>query len=347
VVIGARLAVAVIAVGAAAAGPTHHITLHSETQMPVTFNQGVARVADGWILSGTNFPVPGSDVLVRTDEQLVPQVTNASAIPLPLHNEGYVHIGDIDVAGDVIYAPLEQRDYTLGHQRMARYDAKSLAFIDSVEVQQHENSFVAVDAATMTAWSQDRFDGDLLLRYDIKAGWKPLPPLKMSKTLHHTQGAAVVSGGIWISTSDESPPVNGIYFVDTGTGLVELAGTHANTGEGEGADAHGTAAGQLHTLVNDANLATTWFEHWDVTVPAAGPTVPPAAAPAASTAPGRSPAGGTTPSTGWPANALLLAALATMAAGRYLRLRVGNAVGRSRDDDGGVDRSDPSPHEAR
>src|SRR5205823_7907092 len=96
------------------------LTLKSEQPLPITFNQGVARVPDGWILSGTNFPLPDSDVLARTNDQLAPQVTKTGAIPKALKDQGYVHIGDIDVVGDVIYAPLEQRNYALGHQVTAR-----------------------------------------------------------------------------------------------------------------------------------------------------------------------------------------------------------------------------------
>jgi hypothetical protein len=251
---------------AASTGPTHHLTKHGEAQLPDTYNQGVARVSDGWILSGTNYPRAASDILVRTDEKLVPKVSKPSAIPAPLQAQGYVHIGDIDVVGDIVYAPLEQRDFNLGHQRTARYNAKTLEFIDSIEVAQHENSFVAVDPNTMIAWSQDRFDGDTLLRYDINAGWKVLPPLKMSVTLHHTQGAAIATGKkIWISTSD---PANDIYLVDMKTGAVELVGTHGHAGgEGEGIDAHETPDGQLHTLVNDPDFRLTWFERFDVVPP--------------------------------------------------------------------------------
>jgi hypothetical protein len=251
---------------AATTSPTHHLTRHPEVQLPDTYNQGVARVSDGWILSGTNYPRAASDILVRTDEKLVPKVSKPSAIPAPLKAQGYVHIGDIDVVGDIVYAPLEQRDFNLGHQRTARYNAKTLAFIDSVELAQHENSFVAVDPKTMIAWSQDHFDGDTLLRYDIRAGWKAMPPLKLSETLHHTQGAAIAPGEkIWISTSD---PANDIYLVDMKTGAVELVGTHGHAGgEGEGIDAHETPTGQLHTLVNDPDFRLTWFEQFAVSPP--------------------------------------------------------------------------------
>jgi hypothetical protein len=37
-------------------------TERSEQTLPLAFNQGIARVEDGWILSGTNSPLPGTDV---------------------------------------------------------------------------------------------------------------------------------------------------------------------------------------------------------------------------------------------------------------------------------------------
>ena len=83
-----------------------------------------------------------------------------------------------------------------------RYDRDTLRFVDAVMLPQHENSFVTVDPGSMTAYSMDHFDGDSLLRYDVADGWKPLPPLRLSKLLHHTQGADVYADAIWISTDD-------------------------------------------------------------------------------------------------------------------------------------------------
>jgi hypothetical protein len=156
-----------------------------------------------------------------------------------------------------------------------------LKFLDALELPQHENSFVAVDQTTMTAFSMDHFDGDSLLRYRIP-DWKPLTPLTMSATLHHTQGAAVAGGALWISTSDEH---NDLYRVDLASGHVDLAGTLGHEGgEGEGIDATTLASGALHALVIDPNLAPVWLVHLDVdglpgTAPAAaaaGSAPPPA-----------------------------------------------------------------------
>ena len=123
-------------------------TVRSEQALPITFNQGVAWVGDGWVLSGTNSPVPGTDVLVRTDPQLHIVAQQAPAIPPELRARNYDHVGDIDVIGSSIYAPLEQPNYDKGEQVTARFDVRTLRYLGSVTLPQHENSFVAVDPRT-------------------------------------------------------------------------------------------------------------------------------------------------------------------------------------------------------
>ena len=100
----------------------------------------------------------------------------------------------------------------------ARYDLKSLRYVDSVTLPQHENSFVAIDPATGIAYTMDHFSGSALLRYDVAHAWAPLPPLTMSKYLYKVQGAAVGAGAVWLSTSDAGNP---LYRVDLATGEVD------------------------------------------------------------------------------------------------------------------------------
>ena len=171
----------------------------------------------------------------KTDDKLLEIIHTGPSIPDRLKAKGYNHIGDIDVVGKIIYAPLEQPRYSKGRQVTARFDRDSLRYIDAVTVPQHENSFVTVDPTTMTAYSMDHFDGDELTRYDVAHDWKPLPPLKMSRVLHHTQGADVYGDAIWISTDDAQ---QGIYRVDRQTGAVTLVARMRHPGgEGEGIDA--------------------------------------------------------------------------------------------------------------
>ena len=228
-------------------------TLTSEQKLSLFTNQGIARVRGGWILSANN-------TLARVDDKLHTKVVRQLAIPSRLRVEGYGHIGDIDVVGKYLYAPLEQADYERGEQVTARYDLATLKFVDAVVLAQHENSFVTVDPATMIAYSLDRFGGDALLRYDVRAGWKPLAPLPMSRFVDKVQGADVAAGAIWLSTSD---PTNELFRVELSTGQVDDLGSAGHIGgEGEGIDATKLRSGRLHALTIDVAQAPVWLGHF-------------------------------------------------------------------------------------
>jgi len=227
----------------------------SEQPVSAVYAQGVARIPGGWIFSGT-------DSLWRTDDHLKEVRSLNPAIPPAWTARGFDHIGDIDVVGRYIYAPLEQPDYAKGYQATARYDRDTFRFIDAVVLPQHENSFVSVDPKTMTAYTMDHFDGKAVLRYNIARGWRRLAPLPLTAMLHHTQGADVLNGVLWISTSD---PQNHLYAVDLATGRVRADGSAGHVpGEGEGLDATALASGDVHTLVVDPKINPVWFEHFRV-----------------------------------------------------------------------------------
>jgi hypothetical protein len=235
------------------ATPAGPLTETGEERLPPLYAQGVARISGGWIFSGTNS-------LWVTDNALREIKHTGPSIPDPLKAKGFNHIGDIDVVGKFVYAPLEQPDYSKGHQMTARFDPDSLEYVDAVTVPQHENSFVTVDPRTMTAYSMDHFDGDALTRYDVAHGWKALPPLEMDRVLHHTQGADVYGDAVWIATDD---PQHGIYRVDIDTGAVtQVARMGHAGGEGEGIDTTARSSGFLHVLCIDAKLVPVWFEHF-------------------------------------------------------------------------------------
>jgi hypothetical protein len=216
-----------------------------ETIVAPGYRQGVARLEDGWIFSLNN-------ALFRTDDAIIETAKVDPAIPPDLASRGFDHIGDIDVVDDVIYAPLEQPDYDRGTQVMARYDAETLAFRDSVDVQQQHNSFVTVDAKTGIAYSMDEFGGQALLRYDTRREWKRLAPLAMSANVDRVQGGDVFDGAVWLSTDDET---DGVYRVDLRTGEVVSLGSIGRTdGEGEGIDATPLPRGDLHVLTADVAI---------------------------------------------------------------------------------------------
>jgi hypothetical protein len=248
---------AVVAAASGAGGSTAPVAkLASEQHVPPQFRQGIARIPGGWIVTG-NFTIG------RTDDKLKVTKVASNVIPLDLRKQGYNHVGDIDVVGKYIYAPLEESDYTRGTQVTARYDVKTLRFIDSVQLDQHENSFVTVDPATMIAYSMDHFDGASLLRYDVKRNWAPLPALEMSTTVTKVQGGDVAAGAVWLSTTD---PTNGLYRVDLKTGRVDSLGSAGHVpGEGEGIDATKLRSGRLHAMVIDPAQTPVWLGHFAVT----------------------------------------------------------------------------------
>jgi hypothetical protein len=237
----------------AAAPPQARLT--SEAQLDPVYGQGIARVKGGWVLSGTR-------VLGHADDQLRDVKRVNDAIPPDWAARGFNHIGDVDAVGKYVYAPYEQPEYERGEQAIARYDAKTLAFVDAVTVPQHEASFVTVDPKTMIAYSLDRFGGDVLLRYDVRKRWKQLKPVRMSQFVDRVQGGDVAAGAVWLSTDDNS---NGLYRVALPSGKVEALGNAGHVdGEGEGIDATKLGKARLHVLTVDVQFTPVWLGNLSV-----------------------------------------------------------------------------------
>jgi len=230
-------------------------TLTQTRSVSPLYSQGVAAIPGGWIFSGT-------DWLARTDDALHQTLIVTRAIPQAWTARGYDHIGDIDVIGNIIYAPFEEPNYALGHQATAMYDATTLHFISAVVLEQHQNSFVTVDPTTKIAYSMDEFGGAALLRYDTRHAWKPLAPLKMSHFVDKVQGADVADGAVWLSTDDAT---KGLYRVDLATGRVDpLASQGYPKGEGEGIDATPLSTGLLHAIIIAGAIAPVYLHDYRV-----------------------------------------------------------------------------------
>jgi hypothetical protein len=215
------------------------------------FRQGLARSGDGLVFS-TN------DGMYRTDDEGRPAAPPGDkaepAIPAELKARTYDHLGDVDIADGIIWAPLEKPDKDVGEQVVARYDADTFEFLDSFAVPQHHAAFVAVDEDGVV-YSADEFSDDTLLRYRLEADvLEPLEPLVLSRSIDRIQGADIASGAAWLSTDDDH---NGIYRVDLGTGEVQDVGsTGYADGEGEGIDAREADDGsvELRVLSCDVRL---------------------------------------------------------------------------------------------
>ena len=145
------------------------------------YRQGLARHGDSWIFTTNNAIYRAGPGFVET-QSLIPAIPEALAV------QGYNHIGDGDVVGDVLWVPLERDDKESGEQATARYDATTFAFIDSFPVAQHHNSFVTVDDDGVV-WSADEFSDDTLLRYEVDGTTvEPLEPLVMDRMIERIQG---------------------------------------------------------------------------------------------------------------------------------------------------------------
>ena len=220
-------------------------TVSHESIVDPSFRQGIARNGDGWIFSL-------NDGLFRTDGAFKIVQRKTPGIPARWAAQGYDHIGDIDVVDGILYAPLEQGNYARGIQAMVTYDANTLKYLGGVEIRTHHNSFVTVDPVTHIAYSQDRFGGTDLTRYDVTQNWKRLPKITMSRFVDKVQGADLRDGRAWLSTDDAH---DGVYSVDLGTGAVQRLGSIGHVdGEGEGIDATPTASGDLHVLSADVKI---------------------------------------------------------------------------------------------
>jgi hypothetical protein len=219
-----------------------------EHEVAPGYRQGLARLDEGWVFS-TN------DALYRTDDAFIEVGGAEGVIPDELAARGYDHVGDVDVADGVLWAPIEQPSREDG-QVIARYDADTFAYVGSEEVDQHHAAFVAVDGDVV--YSIDEFDGDDEIRRYRWTGeaLDELDPLPMDRTLTRTQGGDVADGALWISTDDER---NGVYRVDLATGAVSDLGSAGDVaGEGEGIDAGGAPSGPLRVLVADPALVPMW-----------------------------------------------------------------------------------------
>lgn len=190
--------------------------------------------------------------LSRTALDYSVQASKTAAIPADLAlTDGENHIGDIDVLGSTLYAPLEDGS-KYAHPRVAFFDAQSLSF---------ENS-VALDVARQpdgVPWVA-QWRG-----YLVTAPWNPTPALNLwdmggtfqrAIPLRPPQGrlqGLKASGGMAYATRDSDPKA--VVKIDLETGTVIELFTIPGIGELEGLALN--AAG-LHTL--NANPGATLME---------------------------------------------------------------------------------------
>lgn len=258
------------------------LDLTSETIVDgTTHKQGLARVEGGWVHTW-------NEGLLREDDGDRTQAENRDAIPADAKAAGFDHIGDPDVHGGLLYVPIEQDDYARRSQLLARYDAETLALVDTVPIALEHAAWFAVatdgagrrilwstsdftDVRTVQRFAVDDHDGNLRLT--------PLADIALDRTLQRVQGGDVAADGtLWLSTDDAG---HRIFIVDPRTGHVTDAGSLGHLraagpadltgpapldtladGEGEGIDVTELPSGFAHTLTIDATAGISHFAHF-------------------------------------------------------------------------------------
>ena len=236
---------------------------------PVSFwySQGLAKISTGWVFSHAG-------ALYRTDAAFVQQLEHIAPLPDELNKMKFLHIGDIDHWGDVIFAGLEQQDYAKNQQAYAWFDAETLTCQGYAFVAQHEFAWLSIEPTPTIAYTMSNYSDDTVVRYDAASPgqWKQLTSLKLSRKVNKVQGGDIAMGTLWLSTDDDN---HGLFRVDLASGDVQEIGTLGHTNgfnlgkpEGEGIDATLIDGALLHTLTGEPLKLTSWVDHFVVTPPA-------------------------------------------------------------------------------
>jgi len=176
--------------------------------------QGVATDGRSWFFSSTNH-------LQRTNQSFESQVDNVQPIPTDIAKQGGDHIGDIDVYGGLLYAPIEDGpDYL--HPYVVTYDAKSLqptgrSYPLPQKLLTQGVPWVAVDGPRKRVYTAE---WDPTQRIDMFALTNDLAfdkTLELTTAIGRIQGAKVFGGEMYATSDNDEKSV---YKIDLDTGTV-------------------------------------------------------------------------------------------------------------------------------
>lgn len=215
-------------------------------------SQGMATDGNSWFFSWQGG-------LERTGDDYVERLAVPLDIPPQLAIEGIQHIGDIDLYGGKLFAPLSDAS-PYRRAVLATYDPVTLRFLSSVDVDPalHSGgiSWVAVDP-TGIAYTSQWIDAPKLNRYDVNNNFAALPPLELPVPVNRIQGAKYIE---WdgepslIASTDENP--KRIVRIDLDDGSVTELLRVCAQGEMEGMAIRPTPDGALvHALFITGNQA--------------------------------------------------------------------------------------------
>jgi hypothetical protein len=152
------------------------------------------------------------------------QVT--SGIPASLSAQGYDHIGDIDTAGGIIYASLDNsqtKPNSYSQPAIALYDANTLQYtgtsytLNPPDGTHDIASWVAVDASAGLAYGM-AYDGATEMAVYNLSDFSFVKYVQLSQTLDSVQGGKLFDGWMYMSSNDST---RSVYRTNVVTGEVQ------------------------------------------------------------------------------------------------------------------------------
>ena len=226
-------------------GPWTHVGTDTFTlPLGYTRSQGITSDGQGWLFSY-------QAGLTRTDDAYTPLRANTIAPDIAVNqpavdpltgqnNVGGNHIGDIDVRGGLLYAPIEEGGFNVGvgtlnnpaHQNsfIALYDAKTLAYTGKKYLLPHDLQtdgvpWVAADPSSGDLYTDEwNNPHDRLNVYDSELKFQRFlnlsygPELGVGFRLSRIQGAKISDHTMYASRDDDAKTV---FSIDLLTGQVK------------------------------------------------------------------------------------------------------------------------------
>lgn len=187
----------------------------------VTFDSVTSAARSQGVASdGTSFWFSWTLGLSRTDQSLGTQVNKTAAIPIDMLIAGSNHIGDIDVYGGTLYAPVEDGN-KYENPTIVLYDAQTLdpkgpRFPLSNTMLTKGVPWIAVDGPKGNAYVAEWDPTPSIFELDLTT-FATKRTITLSKTLGRIQGAKVVRDALYVASDDTDKTV---YKVDLETGIV-------------------------------------------------------------------------------------------------------------------------------
>jgi hypothetical protein len=192
-------------------------------------SQGIATDGKSWFFSSKNH-------LERTDQAFVVQAENVTPIPKEIADLGGNHIGDIDVNGGLLYAPIEDGTAFL-HPYIVTYRADTLewtgdSWLLPQELLTKGVPWVAVDGPRKLLYTAEWDPTERINVFDLASDLALVKTLELSSPIGRIQGAKVFGGQLYASSDDDAKTM---YEIDLDTGTVMTLFTLGTTGsEAEG-----------------------------------------------------------------------------------------------------------------